>query len=171
MQPTNFPEANLILHCPEPRNQCSDLAVFSRGEMVISRWEFEPEELEELTENAALWLWIHSDQISPVAMVNPLPPFAQKKPVVIGVKQTLPPPREIPATRLEGAFRVDGYTIYKFKFSGVALREAKKAGALWVAIVNDHYPPISLNTAYPFNAPEDELDLITIELPTVAKGN
>lgn len=171
MKPTNFPEANLILNCPESSTDCLPLSVFSRGQMTISRWNFEPGEIDLLKETSDVWLWIFNDQISPVAMVNPCPPFVQKPPALIGLKQTLPPPAEIPATRLKAAFRVDGHTIYKFKLSGVALREAKKTNCLWVAVISELYPPIFVGTEYPFNAPEDQLELITIELPNLAKGN
>lgn len=165
MKPTSFPEANLTLQCPEADSECMDLKVFARGNMVFSRWAFEPEELEELMETATVWLWIHSDSARPIAAVNPCAPFVQKKPVVIGVKQSAPKPPKIPATRHVGAWLVDGYTIYKFQFSGVALQEAKKTGALWVAIIHEFYPPISIGTSYPFSAPEEELALMTVQLP------
>lgn len=161
MEPTKFKEASMVLQCPEgglnDNFDCNELPVYVKGNLIISHWKLSKEEVKQICEEAILWLWVHSDKIAPTVMVNPLSPFVEQKPKLLGVKQTPAPPAKVPPTSTEAVYRLDGYTIYKIRFSGRALKKIRIESGLWVAVVSSFYPPISLDLAYPFNLPEEEI--------------
>lgn len=78
--PIGFREANAILGRPPgmSEEECSSLEVFRDGQIVVSRWQFTDEELEELKRTGGkcyLLLWGFTMQ---PATITPLSPFAPR---------------------------------------------------------------------------------------------
>lgn len=84
MEPSSFPEENLILDKPPGMSydDCMALSVF-QGEdsvgqpVVISCWKPTKKELEEINRTGRVWLWIYG-QTMPPAAVGGFNPFEKR---------------------------------------------------------------------------------------------
>jgi len=77
-----FPQANMVMQAPEGSDDVYDLAICKTDSHLVSKWEFDDEELEFIAENKFVYLAILGDQMPPVFITG---------------TDLLPEPSEVPA--------------------------------------------------------------------------
>lgn len=106
MRPAStFPEANRVLTAPDGMENCDPLQVHVTDDFVVSAWDLEPGELEELRRNGGrvyLYVWTQAGTQPPVAL-HAASPFASSQAVARAVGEehvTIALPRTIVVKQL-----------------------------------------------------------------------
>jgi len=79
MRPVEFDEQTHILSKPKgvTDEECAPLPVFRDGEQVISCWEFNKEDLEEINRTGRIYLSVVSGHTQPPVWISAESPFIQ----------------------------------------------------------------------------------------------
>ncbi len=73
MQPINFVGVNKVLSKPRSMTdgQCGSLPVYSNGQMCVSCWELNDQEIEAVVKTRILYIGVFSGQTQPPILVTP----------------------------------------------------------------------------------------------------